>query len=242
MFKKIFFRTALVLNLFGGHVGLHAITAERIVTSVLDKIAPFPWEGQYKFTNYRTDGTHQEYVLKILGKDRTTVLVTFLSPPRDKGRQVLNRDGQIWSFLPDSRKVVRLADRDSIANGDFNNADVLKLDWLRSYSPKIVKESAKQYVVDLKAIPGKEAAYFLIRLWVFKDSLQPIQQFFYDSSGHHLKTLKYRKIKNFHGIVRPSLMIMENMITGQRTVLQILDFRRAASAPSYLFRPANLGK
>lgn len=216
--------------------------AHDIVSAVLSKLSPGQWRARYAFTNYRVDHTQQSYSLMIQAKNSKTVHVSFFDPPRDKGRQILNVNNEIWSYLPDSRKVVRLADRDSIGNGDFNNADVLRLNWLELYDVKLVKESRSQYVIDMTAKKNSGATYFLIRLWVLKNSLQPIQQYFYDNGGHHLKTLKYRDVKTFHGIERPALMVMENVISGQRTVLQVLDFESVSNLPENRFLPDNLGK
>jgi len=220
----------------------HAADATSIVRSVLEKLAPGQWEGDYAFTNYRVDGTRHDYSLHVLARDNKTVHVTFLAPATDAGRQILNRDGEIWSYLPDSRKIVRLADRDSIGNGDFNNADVLRMNWLDLYTPKLAKESATQYVIDLQAKPKESPAYYLVRLWVLKKGLEPIQQYFYDDAGHHLKTLKYRDIKVYNGIRRPGLMVMENVITGQRTVLVVNQFKKVSNLPETRFRQENLGK
>jgi outer membrane lipoprotein-sorting protein len=213
-----------------------------IVADVLAKLSPGQWIARYGFTNYRVDKSQQSYSLEIAARDSKTVHVSFFDPPRDKGRQILNINGEIWSFLPDSRKVVRLADRDSIGNGDFNNADVLRLNWLDLYDVKLVKESAGQYVIDMTAKKDSGAAYFLIRLWVLKAGGQPVQQYFYDNAGHHMKTLKYRDVKVFHEISRPATLIMENVITGQRTVLEVKDFQRSPGLPESRFKPDNLGK
>jgi hypothetical protein len=219
-----------------------ATDARNIVQAVIDKLAPGQWEGVFDFTNFRVDGSRHPYTLRILGRDKLTVHLTFIKPERDQGRQILNKAGALWSFLPDSRKIVRLANRDAIGNGDFNNADVMKLNWLDSYRPKIIKTSDKQYIIDLTAIPGQDATYNMIRLWVNRSNLQPIQQYFYDEGGHHLKTLKYRDVKNFNGIRRPGTLIMENVITGQRTLLVVRNFRKAGRIPESRFQPENLGK
>ncbi|MEK6747990.1 MAG: outer membrane lipoprotein-sorting protein [Pseudomonadota bacterium] len=219
-----------------------SIEATDIVKSVLDKLSPGQWVGDNGFTNYRVDGTQHDYSLHIQAQNSKTVHVTFLSPATDAGRQILNRDGEIWSYLPDSRKIVRLADRESIGNGDFNNADVLRMNWLDLYTPKMAKESDTQYVIDLEGKPDQKPTYFLMRLWVLKKTLQPVQQFFYDDAGHHMKTLKYRDIKTFGGITRPATLVMENVITGQRTVLTVEAFKKVSDLPDTRFRSENLGK
>ncbi len=223
-------------------VGAADQKAETIVTKILNNLAPGQWKGSYRFTNYRTDGTQKTYTLEVLAYDRDTVHIVFTSPAVDVGRQILNRNGEIWSYLPDSRKVVRLADRDSIGNGDFNNADVMKLNWLEDYTMAIVKESESQWVIDMKAKPDAAATYYMMRLWVSRKDNQPIQQYFYDSSGHHLKTLKYREVKQFSDTTRPAHLIMENVITGQRTFLEVITFEKKSNLPESRFRQENLGK
>lgn len=233
---------AIYLTLFLAPTFIRAADAASIVMSVLQKISPGQWQGDYSFTNYRTDGTQHSYRLSVKARDSRTVFVLFLEPAREAGRQLLNRNGEIWSYLPDSRKIVRLADRDSIGNGDFNNSDVLRMNWLDDYNLEIVKESPKQYVIDMKAKAGGRATYHKVRLWVSKNGQQPIQQYFYDESGHHLKSLKYRDERNFHGIVRPSQLVMENVITGQRTLLKVKDFSKTSGITESRFRQENLGK
>lgn len=212
------------------------------VQMVLDKLSPGQWQGVFAFTNYRTDKTTTHYTISILSKDSTLVHLSFLEPERDKGRQVLNKNGQIWSYLPDSKKIVRLADRDSLAGGDFSNTDVLKLNWLDDYDPVLAKDGATQVVVDLRARKDRAPAYHQVRLWIQRETLQPVQQYFYDDAGHHLKTLKYRDIKTFGNLTRPATMVMENVVTGQRTVLEVREFAKADKVPAQRFSIDQLGK
>jgi len=215
--------------------------AIEIVRSVLDKLSPGQWKAEYDFVNHKTDGSQNAYSLEIMSFDPNTAFISFTQPRREAGRQVLNKEGELWSYLPDSRKIVRLTDRDSIGNGDFNNADVLRLNWLRDYTPAIAKDSEKQTVIDLTA-KTNTATYYKIRLWVAKAGNQPIQQFFYDESGHHMKSLKYQDVKSFGGLERPALLIMENVQTGQRTQLTVRTFSKEQGLPANRFRQENLGK
>jgi len=220
----------------------HANPALQVVNGVLAKLSPGQWIAKYHFTNFRIDKTTQTYTLRVKSRSGNHVHVLFVEPARDAGREILNKDGEIWSFLPDSRKVIRLTDRDSIGNGDFNNADVLRLNWLDQYNMALVKETKNQYIVEMTAKEGISVPYYLIRLWVLKEGNQPVQQYFYDNSGHHLKTLKYRNIKNFGNISRPASLVMENVITGQKTSLEVIEFQSVDNLPENLFRPDALGK
>jgi outer membrane lipoprotein-sorting protein len=239
---RIFAIITFVTLFLAGGGNAFGETADDIVLRVLNILAPGEFKGQYVFTNFRTDGSSSAYSINVLAKNRNLLHLTFVSPAREAGRQILNKNGEIWSYLPDSRKVIRLADRESLANGDFNNADVMKLNWHDDYTATLAKESPQQFVIELTAKPDKKPTYFHMRLWVLKESLQPIQQYFYDQAGHHLKILKYRKIRSFGNLTRPSELIMENIVTGQKTVLSIAEFQAVNNLPLEHFSQENLGK
>ena len=218
-----------------------AASADEWVRTVLEKLAPGAYTADLDFVNYRVDGTESPYSLRLSSLNEDAVFVLFSEPRRDAGRQILNKAGEIWSYLPDSRKVVRLSDRDSIGNGDFNNADVLKLTWVRDYSAKVAKDGAKQVVVDMDARTNT-ATYYRMRLWIDKATGQPLQQYFYDEAGHHLKTLQYQKPVSFDGLVRPAFLLMINVQTGQKTSLTYKSFAKAPGLTAARFLPENLGK
>lgn len=154
---------------------------------------------------------------------------------------MLRLGGDIWSYAPNVARVVRIADRDSFAGGDFSNADVLRIDWLKQYAVKIVKDLPKQWIIELDA-KTKEASYARMRLWVDKKSRQPVQQLFYDSKGTLLKRCLYGEAKSFGTITRPARLVMENVITKQKSELVVIEVEKVASFPDSRFVVDNLGK
>lgn len=238
-------RTAAVSTAKAGAAGVSAadskVSAEEIVGKVEAKLAPKNIAASYKFTNTRTDGSTSEYEVSFEIRDASQSRGIFKKPEREKGREVLRTGDAIWTFLPSVGRVLRILDRDSFAGGDFSNADVLRADWLAHYEAALLKELPKQWIIELSA-KGTDAAYAKMRLWVDKESVQPVQQKFYDSQGTHLKTCTYGEAKNFGTITRPAKLRMENVITKQRSELEVLSFKEAGSLPDNRFLPDNLGK
>jgi outer membrane lipoprotein-sorting protein len=165
----------------------------------------------------------------------------FRKPEREKGREVLRVDDALWTYLPSVGKSLRIADRDSFAGGDFSNADILRVDWTAKYSTSLAKETPNQWIFDLVA-KTPEAAYARMRLWVDKKTRQPIQQYYYDSSGTLLKRCQYGSVQDFGGVTRPAFLHMENVVTTQKTELRVLRLTTGQRFPDSRFAVDNLGK
>jgi outer membrane lipoprotein-sorting protein len=82
-----------------------------------------------------------------------------------------------------------------------------------------------------------------MRLWVDKKGGQPVQQQFYDSRGTLLKRCLYGDVKSFGGgIERPARLVMENVITKQKSELVVQEVTKVDSLPDSRFVVDNLGK
>lgn len=234
--KKFLF---LIFALFA--IPAHAEDATAIVSKVEKSLAPPNFKSTYAFTNYRTDGTVMNYEVRFETRDVDHSHGTFMKPEREKGREVLRLADDLWTFVPSVGRVIRIADRDSFAGGDFSNADVLRVDWLKKYDAKILKELPSQWIIELSA-KTPDAPYARMRLWVDKKSGQPVQQHYYDSKGTMLKRLLYGDVKTFGSVERPSRLVMENVITKQKSELKIEDLTTVPSIPDSRFVVNNLGK
>jgi outer membrane lipoprotein-sorting protein len=218
-----------------------AIDATGVVLQVEKNLAPKNFKALYTFINYRTDGTVMNYEIRFTTKDVDNSHGYFLKPEREKGREILRQKDVIWTFMPSVGRAVRVADRESFAGGDFSNADVLRVDWLNQYKVEMAKETPKQWIIDLQA-KNSEAAYAKMRLWVDKKNNQPVQQQFYDSKGTLLKRLLYGSIKDFGPVTRPARLVMENVITTQKSEMKIENMDFNQKVPDSRFTVDNLGK
>lgn len=215
--------------------------AKDIVAKIEMSLAPKNVRASYQFTNTRTDGTVTTYEVRFDIRDADHSVGSFQKPEREKGREILRLGDDIWSFVPGVGRVVRIADRDSFAGGDFSNADVLRADWLAKYDAKILKDLPNQWIIEMVA-KTPEAPYGKMRLWVDKKSGQPVQQTFHDARGTELKRCAYGDIKKYGTIERPARLRMENVVTKQKSELIVLDLTTVPGFPDTRFVVDSLGK
>jgi putative ABC transport system permease protein len=217
-------------------------SATDIVRKVEQALAPGNVKATYAFTNTRSDGTTTSYEIRFAMRDASRSHGVFQNPEREKGREVLRLGDDLWTFVPNVGRVVRIADRDSFAGGDFSNADVLRVDWLDKYDAKLLKDLPSQWIVELDA-KRTDAAYARMRLWVDKKTGQPVQQQYYDSRGTLLKRCLYGDVKSFGGAIeRPARLVMENVITKQKSELVVQEMAKVDALPDSRFVVDNLGK
>jgi len=212
-----------------------------IVREVEHRLVPGNYSVVYHFTNHRLDRTISKYEVHFQIRDVDHAHGVFQKPEREKGREVLRVDDALWTYLPSVGKSLRIADRDSFAGGDFSNADILRVDWTSKYTVQLAKETANQWIFNLVA-KTKEASYARMRLWVDKKTRQPIQQHFYDSNGTLLKRCRYGAVQNFGTVTRPAFLLMENVVTGQKSELRVLRVQTGQRFPDSRFAVDNLGK
>lgn len=238
---KFFKLLALITLFLPSFTMAQTPSADDIVQKVERNLAPSNFKSTYQFKNFRTDGTISEYLVQFQVRDVNHSHGYFIKPEREKGREVLRVDDVIWTWVPSVGRAVRIADRDSFAGGDFSNADVLRVDWSARYNPKMMKELPKQWIIDLIA-KGPDAPYAKMRLWIDRSNSQPVQQQFYDSNGTLLKRCLYGSPRKFGAIERPTRLVMENVITKQKSELTIEEFALLPKLPDSRFTVDHLGK
>lgn len=227
--------------LFLGSAQAFAQTPTDIVGKIEKNLAPNNYRSAYEFINTRLDGTVSNYIIKFDSRDVDHMRGVFLKPEREKGREILRIGDNLWTWMPTVARAVRIADRDSFAGGDFSNADVMRADWLSKYSAELAKETPNQWIIDLKA-RNPEATYAKMRVWVDKKNNQPVQQQYYDSNGTLLKRCLYGSVRKFGSIERPAHLLMENVISHQKSELKIIEFQTEQTIPDSRFIVDNLGK
>lgn len=199
-------------------------------------------KGNQKMTIYRKDGTVRVYDMEIMtiGKDKTFLQI--LTPPREKGRQLLKLGDLVWSYLPSVKKSIRVSGRGAFMGGDFENNDVLRVNLTGDYESKIIEDMPDQYVLGLKGM-DLSLSYAKIKLWVRKADFQPIKQEYYTLTDKLIKSTTYHDVKVFGGLKKPSKMVMTSALNPKvRTILETTKFKANVKNPSKRFRRSNLGK
>ncbi|MEN6587114.1 MAG: outer membrane lipoprotein-sorting protein [Sulfuricella sp.] len=225
-----------------------ALDGAQILQKVDRNLEPESYEMLRKLINVEPDGTRKEYVLYSVKKGRDKIVALFLSPASDKGRATLRLGENMWLFIPEVGKPMRITSLQSVVGGVFNNADILRLDYTEEYNVESADERTDTYLLALKAKTG-EVAYDRLKMSVDKKALLPVTIECYAASGLLIKTLHFRDTKDFGGgIKRPATLETDSpLYKGYKSVMlysQIKkrDFKDEVFTLNYLPRVEDLRK
>jgi outer membrane lipoprotein-sorting protein len=182
-------------------VAAAALDGAALLRKVDRNLEPESYEMYRKLINVEPDGTKKEFVLFSVKKGRDKIAALFLAPASDKGRATLRQGENMWLYIPNVGKPVRITSLQSVTGGVFNNADILRIDYTEEYGVEAAEEQADAYLLSLKAKTG-DVAYDRLKMWVDKKVALPTRIEAYAASGLLVKTLYFKDIKDFGGGIR----------------------------------------
>lgn len=183
-----------------------ATDGNELLKTVDANLNPDSFEMYRKLINVEPDGSKKEFILYSVKKGRDKVASVFLSPASEKGRSTLRVGENMWLYIPNVGRPIRITSLQSVTGGIFNNADIMRLDYSEEYDCENMESKAGGLLLHLKA-KTRAVAYERIKMWIDDQRLFPTKIECYASSGILLKTLHFKKIKAFdEGIVRPSVI------------------------------------
>ena len=216
---------AMLLLCIGGPA--FAIDGNELLRQVDANMQPASYEMYRKLINIEPDGTAKEFVLYTVKKGQDKMVALFLSPASEEGRSTLRQGDNMWLYIPNVGKPIRITSLQSVVGGIFNNSDILRLDFSVEYAAEQVQDKGQTYLLDLKA-KSNSVAYDQLKMAVDKKTLLPTVIECYTVSGMLIKTLNYSKIKDFgDGLVRPSVLETDSPLhKGYRSVLLFAELRK----------------
>lgn len=183
-----------------------ALDGDEILQKVDRNMQPETYEMYRKLINIEPDGTKKEFVLYTVKKNQDKMVALFLAPASEKGRSTLRLGDNMWLYIPNVGKPLRITSLQSVVGGVFNNSDILRLDYSVEYNVQQIADNSESYKIELKA-KSSSIAYDRLQMQVDKETLLPTTIECYAVSGMLIKTLHYSKIKDFgDGISRPSVL------------------------------------
>ena len=206
-----------------------AIDGQQILAKVDRNLEPESYEAYRKLIDIQPDGSKKEYVLYTLKKGRDKVVALFLSPASDKGRATLRLADNMWLYMPDVGRPIRITSLQSVTGSIFNNADILRIDYAAEYDVETAEEQKDAFLLSLKAKTG-EVAYDRLKMRVDKQLLLPVTIEAYAASGLLIKTLRFNDIKDFGGgIRRPATIETDSPLQkGYKSVMLWSGLRKAS--------------
>ena len=199
---------------------LSSIYAQDILVQIDKNMAPGSSESYKKLINIEPDGSKKEFLLYQARKDSDKMVSAFLQPDSEKGRTTLRVGDNMWLYLPEVGKAIRITSMQSVIGGVFNNADIMRLDFSAEYDVVTQSEQKDEITVETKA-KTETVAYDKLIIKVDKKTVTPKEIKCYSSTGMLIKTLYYKDIKDFgNGIVRPALVETDSpLYKGYKSVM-----------------------
>jgi len=241
----MFFKTLLITSLTLS--SLFALTGEEIAQRVHDRDDGDNSTANMKMILIDKNKKQRVRELKTFTKDKgedTLKVMFFLSPADVKNTAFLthdfedsNRDDDQWLYLPELKKVKRIASSDkssSFMGSDFTYSDMTSRN-VEDYTYKIMKEPTvnghKTWQILVTPKTQKtiaETGYTKSIVFVRQDNFVIVQALNYIKAGKKLKYMKIKGLKKIEGIWTATEM---QMITKKgkkmlhKTVLKFSDIK-----------------
>ena len=184
----------------------YAADNNQLLKQVDRNLNPESFESYRKLINIEPNGREKEFVLFTVKKGKDKIAALFISPASEKGRSTLRLDENMWLYIPNVGKAVRITSLQSVVGGIFNNADILRLDYAEEYNVVEVEDQGNEYLLHLKA-KTNSVAYDQLKMWADKERNLPNKIECMTESSMLIKTIYFKQIKDFGGgIIRPSVI------------------------------------
>jgi outer membrane lipoprotein-sorting protein len=248
-FASSFFRfsaSAVVLAGIGFLSAAHAaaVTPESLLEKYDAIMGPDSFDSTARMTATREDGTKRVYEMRFVKKGTEKFRIWFKGPSAVAGQEVLRVGDNSWVYLPNLKRATRIANRDSFQGGDFNNADVLRVNYKADYHAVLANsDKPDQWLIELKA-KNSSTSYEAIKLWMRKSDSMPVRGEYYGTSGKILRSAEFSDYKEFaKGYRRPAKVLMKNELIKERsTELLTQAMTVDVSLPDQRFTLPDLGK
>jgi hypothetical protein len=167
------------------------------------------------------------------------VLVRIYYPPEDVGKDLLLVGDNMWQYIPNVERSVRIAGIQRFMGGDFNNSDILKVSLVGDYKAELIKtteiEGEKCYYLELKA-KTPSTTYDRINYWVRIEGFIPFREEYITLSGKKMKSLTFSDIGELDNRKRPRALTMINSLRPtHRTLVKIIEAEYDKKIPNSLF-------
>ena len=142
--------------------------------------------------NYEEGKEDEEHLYEVYQKGAEKSYVEFLSP-REKGQHLLMLGDDMWIYLPDTSRPVRITPLERLS-GNASNGDVARTNYAADYNPVYLRTekvgTEECYVLNLTA-KRKGATYQQIAFWVRVQDARPVRAEFHLTSGKLIKSATF---------------------------------------------------
>lgn len=167
--------------------------------------------------------------VEVFTKGRDKTRVNTLAPLRDRGRNMLMVGEDMWAYIPNLRRSVRVALNQKLT-GQAAIGDVSRMRWWGDYSAEIEGDDRRAWKLLLKAVK-KGLTYEKIRARIAKKSFRPLDAEYLTADGLVLKTAQFGSYRKMAGEIRPTQIVITNPHNPEESsTLKILKIEQRESS------------
>jgi len=196
-----------------------------------------------KILNFEDGKQDEEHLYQVSQKGAEKTHVEFLSP-REKGQYLLMLGDDMWIYLPDTSRPVRITPLERLT-GNASNGDVARTHYAIDYNAVYLRTekvgATPCYVLELSA-KRKGSTYHRIEYWLSVATGLPVKAEFYLTSGKHIKSATFDAYQQVDGKTLLRRMTIYDCI--RKTSHSVMEYSGFAPRkfPDKLFQQGRLDR
>lgn len=192
----------------------------------------------------KTPAWTRKLTMKVWSKGTDYALVRVLEGgPRETGMMTLKREKQLWNWLPQAGRVMKLPSGmlgDSWLGSDFTNDDLVKGNSItKDFDAKVdgVVDVDGRKAWRLVLVPKKDAVvvWNRIELELDRATCVPLAERFYDEDGKAVRRMLFSDVKQVGWRAFPSTMTVLPEDPGRQTTIHYDSIEFDAAIPDDTF-------
>jgi outer membrane lipoprotein-sorting protein len=220
----------IVLSFFPGCVMAQEHQVEDIVAAI-DELYRHDTSKAKMEMNIVTPHWERTLTMNVWTEGMDKTLIRILSPQKERGVGTLRVGNEMWNYLPQTNKVIRVPPSmmmSSWMGSDFNNNDLVKeFSLLEDYRYRLITpDSAATDRLYVECIPKEDRpiVWGKVVVTVRESDSIPVREEYYDEHDKLMRVMLFREIKTFDDVRIPSVMeLIPQDEKDNRTLLRYLD-------------------
>jgi outer membrane lipoprotein-sorting protein len=224
------------------------LTAKQIIEKMEAQMRGNTLYAEMTMTTVRPRYT-REVTMKTWMKGEKYSMVLITAPARDKGTAYLKRDKEIWNYVPNIDKLIKLPPSmmsQSWMGSDFSNDDLVRESSnINDFTHKII-DTVKYggydcWVLELTPKQGTSIIYGKVKIWVSQKHYLQLRIENYDDKQVLVSTMLFKNVKTMGGRMMPTeVEIIPAGKKGHKTMLKYLDAKFNAPIEDSFFTVQNM--
>lgn len=188
---------------------------KEIIQKSLDQLNGKSSQGEMEMTIVRPRYT-RTMTMKSWSFGNEYFMIYITGPARDKGQVFLKRQTDMWNWIPNISRMIKLPPSMMGQNwmgSDFTNDDLVKMNSLaEDYTHQLINEEKVDgidcYQIELIPKPNSSVVWGKVNMWISKEEYYQMKGEYYDEDFELINTMEASEITQFDDRKLPAKMVM----------------------------------